>query len=1485
MVSISRAYRKYVEMDGPSDQEEDMFVTQIGETSVKLVSSFLTEDEWRKEDDLFGLVKRPKKGLFTFDSKHLRSHDVSQLHLHEDNISEGVSLMTEIQLRRIVDKMKFQEEGQATDGDEFTMKDGKSISKFSQEAMELGLKVPEWIRGKVNKVYQKNVGNDSVFPLKNGAPKILTKFIDRPYSYELLPEYKNNTKSFPQVKAMNWDGKTATAFVIRGFTKSTPVVERCPNPRCISRLVIVPKFAPGQEKDDPDHGFRVCVNALINKCIKPDASTIPLAADEIKKLSNHKFFLQADGANAYWSIPVCDESKRLTAFHTPDGIYCWNRLLMGAKPSSAVQQSAYLEALDDYIDFYEDGSLRSCLLDKQTGKRLIDSQGNLKTLRHRFAVYCDDIAAGADTMEELYELFEALICACKRAGIQVKASKVKFGVEEVTFHNYTISSEGTKPKDANLCPIRNMTELTDVTQVRAFLGCCQQMSDYVEKYGITAKPLHVLTNKGTVFPKPWQEGADYDIAFNKLKAAVLDEANFLHHRNPAKRLFIEVDASDAGWGACVFQYETDWSGDPSDEGRSRQDDQGGKRQVIQWISRSWTEHELKLPVFYRESLARLLCLERFRNHIETSISAGVTLYTDHKPGLYEGALSNKGQLSAWRLLTTADLLSTVQNLYRQGGMMIGADPLSRVCAPTSGFYDVSLPQKLASLLDRLPLQVRNCRNLRLYANKDSASAARQVQRWRSPTNPVSQGKLTSYVVPKRLPYSDENSLPTFSIGYAVKYEDTDVTSFSIATPYADTGVTEIRKMIEEDRPFAILTPISLIPQIARDLKGNPDGSPSYNPVIREKVAAMTTIVMAATADAWLINLPNLPKSVEILSLLQVGCSDDEAKIIVEKKVESFIQSFTMLEDWEEHNERSREIKESEILIQTRSQGSDPKDLQSLSNKKPMKSKKLTFKKKKKFTSKSKKVQHNKLTLDSPFSKWVGHQLQGQTLSKDMMDNVTSSMEGHPGGLQAIKSSTGGPPRVIVPLKDQPRLVNEVHVEIHHQGHKKVHHIIQPLFYWPGMDESIKSICAACDVCARATKRRKTLQSDFNAASSSSKLLPKEGYGIDFYGIQGGEILVIVDLFTREATFTYLKDRKQEKVLSTILRKIIFDKGVPHFIRSDNAPELMQGVVRQLCEYLGIAQIVTGGHNPRGNSICERVNQTLGNMIRKLDDDEYKNVINLLPTPQFAYNTTLSSALNATPFEVGCGSKPRTVTAARSEARKDGRGTDPDILEDVSTEFDKSVTKNILELAQIMSEEARSTSEWHKRMTNEKLNQSGRKINMKDFHIGAKVYFYKPPTIQQVEKKGRKAKHIDHYAGPGTIVRIIGGRSVVISKNNPKTGRPVEYQRDVGMVLPLKVHKESVTDQPETQDTMRPTTLHKKGMEPHAGEFLILKDDPESTDWYYAEVRKVLEDRIVVNYYTTNQRSLDNWTSASIESKTSNLKKARFKKTWVNCARA
>jgi transposase InsO family protein len=114
------------------------------------------------------------------------------------------------------------------------------------------------------------------------------------------------------------------------------------------------------------------------------------------------------------------------------------------------------------------------------------------------------------------------------------------------------------------------------------------------------------------------------------------------------------------------------------------------------------------------------------------------------------------------------------------------------------------------------------------------------------------------------------------------------------------------------------------------------------------------------------------------------------------------------------------------------------------------------------------------------------------------------------------------------------------------------------------------------------------------------MLPRQDYGIDFYGVYNGEVMVIVDLFTRETMLIHLNRRTQDNVAQTILNTIIFQRGVPRTLRTDNAPELssLTGAVSAICEYLKISQIRTGGHNPRGNSICERVNQSIGSMILK-----------------------------------------------------------------------------------------------------------------------------------------------------------------------------------------------------------------------------------------------------------------------------------------------
>ena len=99
-------------------------------------------------------------------------------------------------------------------------------------------------------------------------------------------------------------------------------------------------------------------------------------------------------------------------------------------------------------------------------------------------------------------------------------------------------------------------------------------------------------------------------------------------------------------------------------------------------------------------------------------------------------------------------------------------------------------------------------------------------------------------------------------------------SFSIGAPHADVGVREIQDLIRRDRAFAILTPLSLIPQISRGTTGHEKDDDS----IARKVDSMTKIIMAATADVWLINLPGLPRRHEVLTMEQL---DDDTSHVVE----------------------------------------------------------------------------------------------------------------------------------------------------------------------------------------------------------------------------------------------------------------------------------------------------------------------------------------------------------------------------------------------------------------------------------------------------------------------------------------------------------------------------------------------------------------------------------------------------------------------------
>jgi hypothetical protein len=81
------------------------------------------------------------------------------------------------------------------------------------------------------------------------------------------------------------------------------------------------------------------------------------------------------------------------------------------------------------------------------------------------------------------------------------------------------------------------------------------------------------------------------------------------------------------------------------------------------------------------------------------------------------------------------------------------------------------------------------------------------------------------------------------------------------------------------------------------------------------------------------------------------------------------------------------------------------------------------------------------------------------------------------------------------------------------------------------------------------------------------------------------------------------------------------------------------------------------------------------------------------------------------------------------------------------------------------------------MTSENLSQSGQKVDLGRYIIGQKAYLYKPPSMNEMVTRDRRAKHIDHYVGPGAAsTKYIGTRSTV------KRYQRKVFQRYAGMVM-------------------------------------------------------------------------------------------------------
>jgi hypothetical protein len=164
------------------------------------------------------------------------------------------------------------------------------------------------------------------------------------------------------------------------------------------------------------------------------------------------------------------------------------------------------------------------------------------------------------------------------------------------------------------------------------------------------------------------------------------------------------------------------------------------------------------------------------------------------------------------------------------------------------------------------------------------------------------------------------------------------------------------------------------------------------------------------------------------------------------------------------------------------------------------------------------------------------------------------------------------------------------------------------------------------------------------------------------------------------------------------------------------------------------------------------------------------------------------------------------------------------------------------------------------MTSEKLNQANRPFDDSQLQPVMKVYFYKPPSQQDIAVKGRKAKRLAHYHGPATVLAMPRRRHLELQYEIKS------FNRDISLVIPAKDFGSldvGSFDAVITETVLTPS-LHTKGDIPKEGELVVIKDS-STEGWFLSEVLRVLPNLVEVRYFTTPTPALEDYEHAQSKS--------------------
>ncbi|KAG3202066.1 hypothetical protein PC129_g23346 [Phytophthora cactorum] len=235
----------------------------------------------------------------------------------------------------------------------------------------------------------------------------------------------------------------------------------------------------------------------------------------------------------------------------------------------------------------------------------------LRSVRNFAPSYFDDVfvhsrAVNGKTDVEVHkEHLRKLLGLMRKHKLYANLKKCIFGASEISILGCIVGKNGVRPDPEKVRVISEWPTLSNVKELRQFLGLAAYFCKYVENYAGKIRPLSQLLKKEA----EWKWTAECQQAFDAVKQG-LTEAPILAVADQDRPFHVVCDASDFAIGCALMQH-----------------DHEGRDCVVYYQSRLLKLAERNYSVHDKELLAMKYALAKFRVYLLGS--GPFVVYIDH----------------------------------------------------------------------------------------------------------------------------------------------------------------------------------------------------------------------------------------------------------------------------------------------------------------------------------------------------------------------------------------------------------------------------------------------------------------------------------------------------------------------------------------------------------------------------------------------------------------------------------------------------------------------------------------------------------------------------------------------------------------------------------------------------------------------------------------------------------------------------------------